>query len=115
MPDEIEVTQGRRIPVSIYRYYVRGDKQEPLGDDESLAWLADQLCSEDRIHPDRTMATGWIPYQAALEFPDLWDRFEALRAQLAEKDALLRELKTAIGTQGHTDWQAVSGAIARID
>lgn len=82
-----EVQERRPAPLYIYR----PDDHAPL-DAEGLAWLADQLCSEDRVHPDRTMASGWITTQAAYEFPALLDRLATARA---EAEALRQALETA--------------------
>lgn len=87
----------RRAPVDMYLY--KAEDHSPL-DAEGLGWLADQLCSDNRVHEDRTMSVGWIPYQAAYEFPHLWDRIQSLEAQVAEcrKRTAEEELKAATGT-----------------
>ncbi|NJS14054.1 MAG: hypothetical protein HC788_04860 [Sphingopyxis sp.] len=72
------MTEVRR-PAPMYLYPPQG--QEPL-DAEGLSWLADQLCSDTRVHPDRTMAIGWITSQAAYEYPALLDELTATRAAL---------------------------------
>ena len=70
----------RRVPVELYGYPFRR-QTEPL-DSEGLRWLADQLCSDERVNPDRTMASSYIVYQAAYEYPNLIDRIEKLEAAL---------------------------------
>ena len=57
-------------------------------DREGVKWLADQLCSESRVHSERTMSCGWIPYQAAYSFPALVDRIEELEAKIAALRAM---------------------------
>ena len=87
-----------RRPALMYLY--QPQNHEPL-DAEGLAWLADQLCSDTRVHPDRTMSIGWITTQAAYEYPALHDALGTTRAELAAKDAALREALDLM--RGETD------------
>lgn len=94
-----EVTQADRRPVAIYLY--RPNDHKPL-DAEGRRWLADQLCSETRVHPDRTMSIGWITSQAAYEYPALLDAEAAKDARIkeleAEEKALTHDLKRSMDT-----------------
>lgn len=78
-----------RRPVPLYIY--RPEHHEPL-DAEGLMWLADQLCSETRVHPNRTMAIGWITTQAAYELPALVDALATQADALAKVREALGEM-----------------------
>ena len=106
------VVEARR-PVEMYIYKV--SDHEPL-DDEGLAWLANQLCSEERIHPDRTMSVGWVPAQAAYEFPALWDRLQALATLSQQPQAEgLPEITAVFETKDGRIMGSTAAPIKRID
>ena len=71
--------------------FAEDGRYRPL-DREGVKWLADQLCSESRVHSERTMSCGWIPYQAAYSFPALVDRIEELEAKNARFKEALEEI-----------------------
>lgn len=90
----------QRRPSAQYLFNPNGEKPEPL-DAELLAWLVDQLCSDIRVHPDRTMSIGFITNQAVYEFPAVYDALAERDAEIAALNGTIRSLQ--IDLQAHKD------------
>ncbi len=103
-----DVTKEARRPAAQYLFNPGGEKPEPL-DPELLAWLVDQLCSDTRVHPERTMSIGFITNQAVYELPAIYDALTTASAEAEGLKARIVELEGALGQIAGTDLFEVTG------